>query len=281
MSYGYAPSSREGTPILCKNCGAAMRLEGGFSTLAVCDFCGARDELPRDEAARYLELKNRLAYAKARALQVQGMDAALARVFEDKRAFWRVSGVYLGTAFVISLVSFFTLLSSGVSDEVPENYRHSLWMHQLFGPGMLLGVALSLGAGLLGGRRHFRRRVRPLLMARPLPAQPASNVYPGAIGAPSFGCRVCGAGLQSTGDASVTCGYCDSMNLFPASQHEAEVAEANRRAESLQHVARHAQVQMLSISSRMRWIVMAGVALSFITSYALPALLDRFVFMAR
>lgn len=260
-----------------------MRLEGGTSTLAVCGFCGARDELPHDEAARYLELQNRIAYAKSRALQVQGMDAALARVFEDKRAFLRVSGFYLATALVITFVSVVTLVSNGLSDKVPENYRYSLWIHQLFGPGMLLGVAVSMGAGLWGGRQHFRRRVRPLLMARALPPHPAANLYPGQPGVapPSFGCRVCGAGLQSTGEASVTCAYCNSMNLFPASQHEAEVAEASRRAQSMQHAARHAQVQMLSTASRMRWIVIAGIGLSFIACYALPTLLDRFVFTAR
>ncbi|HET9930921.1 MAG TPA: hypothetical protein VFQ35_09550, partial [Polyangiaceae bacterium] len=191
------------------------------------------------------------------------------------------SGVYLGTALVISFVTAASLLSSGISDKVPENYRHSLWVHQLFAPGMLLGVAFSLGAGLLGGRSHFRRRVRPLLMARPLPPTPGwSAGYPAqpSPAQPSFGCRVCGAELRSTGDATVTCAYCNSMNLFPASQHEAELADASRRAQSMQHAARHAHVHMVSIASRMRWIVIAGMALSFVACYALPMLLDKFVF---
>lgn len=268
MTYGYAPRTSEGMPVICKNCGAAMRLEGA-STLAICAFCGARDELPRDEAGRYLELKNRLSVAKSRALQVQGMDAALSRVFEDKHAFWRVSGLYLAMSLVILLVSVGTLLSNGVSDKVPDNYRYSMWMHQVLGPGMLLGVALSLGAGLWGGRRHFRRRVRPLLMARRAP------------GSSTFRCRVCGAELQPSGDATVTCAYCDSMNLIPASQHGAELAEADREAQSMQQAARHAQVHMVSIASRMRSIVIVGVALSFAVCFALPALVDQFFLLAK
>lgn len=242
-----------------------MRVQADAS--ALCRFCGAHDQLPLDEGARYLELKNRLSHARSRALQLQGMDVALARVFEDKQAFLRVSGVYLGTALVVLLISVASLLSSGISERVPENYRRSLWVHQLFAPGMLLGVAFSLGLGLWGGRSHFRKRVRPLLMARPL--------YAGDTG---FGCRVCGGELGTSSEAYATCPYCGSVNLFPASQHDASVAAVNQQALAMQNDVRQAHVGMVSISARMRRIVIAGVAASFVACYALPALLDRYVF---
>ena len=245
-----------------------MRLQADSS--ARCVFCGAIEQLPHDEAARYLELRNRLSYARSRALQLQGMDVALARVFEYKQAFVRVSGVYLGIALVVLLLSVGSLLSSGVSERVPENYRRSLWMHQLFAPGMLLGVAFSLGLGLWGGRAHFRKRVRPLLMARPL--------YAGHAG---FGCRVCGGELRPSSEAGATCPYCGSVNLLPASQHDASLAAVSQQAQTMQHDARRAQASMVSISARMRRIVIAGIAASFVVCYALPALLDRYVFAGK
>lgn len=269
MAYGYAAARMpEGTPIVCKNCGGSMRLQPDSS--ALCGYCGARDQLPADEAGRYLELKNRLAFARSKALQLQGMDVALAHVFEDKRAFFRVSGVYLATALLILFLSVGSLLSNGVSDRVPENYRQSMWMHQLFAPGMVLGVALSFGLGLLGGRSHFRRRVRPLLMARPLQA-----------GHAGFGCRVCGAELRPGADASATCPYCNSVNLLPASHHEASISALNQQAHGMQHDARHAHVSMVSIATRMRRIVIAGVAASFLIVYVVPTLLDRYVFLGK
>ncbi|MFZ5897065.1 MAG: hypothetical protein ACOY0T_38765 [Myxococcota bacterium] len=268
MSYA-VKSNVEGTPILCKNCGGAMRLQPDLS--AWCGFCGARDQLPTDEASRYLELRNRLSLARSRALQVQGMDAALARVFEDRGAFLRVSGTYLVIAGVIMLMSLVTIFQSQASfRNVPENYRMSMYMHQLFAPAMVLGIAVSLGLGLVGGRSHFRRRVRPLLLARPVQA-----------GHAAFGCRVCGGDLPPATEPSVTCSYCNSMNLLPASQHEANLASVDQQTQALSHSVRRAHGTMVSIAARMRLIVIVGVATTFALNYALPALLDRYVFLGK
>jgi hypothetical protein len=269
MTYGFGANLLEGTPILCKNCGGPMRLQSNFG--ALCGYCGARDQLPFDEGARYLELKNRLSFARSRALQLQGIDAALARVFEDKGAFWRVAGLYLGMALAMLGSSTAMLWSNdAISANVPEAYRRSMWVHQLFGPGMLVGAAFSLGLGLWVGRRHFRRRVRPMLMAGPLRA-----------GHRAFGCRVCGAELRPVAEASATCSYCGSMNLLPVSEHDASVAALNAQAQVMQRAAHGAQARMISVSALMRRAVIAGVVLNLLFWSLVPQLLDRYVFVVR
>src|SRR5690349_14865292 len=100
----------EGTPIVCRQCGGAMHLER--ESLAACRFCGARDELPADEAGRYLEIRSRLAAARAKTAQVQGMEAALARIFEDRRAFLRVSGLYLAVGLLVVGMSVASMMMS-------------------------------------------------------------------------------------------------------------------------------------------------------------------------
>jgi hypothetical protein len=66
-----------------------------------CRHCGAVDALPPDELGRVLDIKNRLALAEQKALQVRGVDATLAAIFEDRMAFVRVSGLYLVVALLV------------------------------------------------------------------------------------------------------------------------------------------------------------------------------------
>jgi hypothetical protein len=66
-----------------------------------CRYCGAHDVLPPDDLGRALDIKNRLALAEQRSLQLRGIDAALASVFEDRMAFLRVAGIYFALSALI------------------------------------------------------------------------------------------------------------------------------------------------------------------------------------
>jgi ribosomal protein L40E len=253
----------EGTPIVCRRCGGAMVLEG--ATSAFCRFCGARDELPADEAGRYLEIRARLSAARARTAQVQGMEAALARIFEDRRAFLRVSGIYLATGVVIFAVSVASMLmTSAPNAAVPSNIRLELWLGALTSPVLVFGLAASFGLALLGGRIHYRGQVRPLLLARPID-----------MGAAQFGCRACGAPLATGADISVTCRYCGSMNLIPKELHAAGGEALRRHAAEAARTMNTAHVRVGSIAARMQWILGAGIGLSVALAYTLPTVLGK------
>jgi uncharacterized Zn finger protein (UPF0148 family) len=251
----------EGTPIVCRNCGGAMRLEGDVAV--VCPFCGTRDVLPAEQAARYLDIKNRLATARAKNAQIQGMDAAFARIFEDQWAFLRVAGIYLAMAGLVLGVSLITMFSNPAiaSDRVTAGVRAQLWLGALTGPALVLGIALSFGVALLEGRRHFRRSIRPLLLARPI-----------QMGGHGFACRVCGGPLATGSDVSVTCRFCDSVNLIPTELHGASGAVLAQHTEDAAKAVRSAHIRVGSIATRMEWIAGGGIALSVAAAYALPTL---------
>lgn len=258
----------EGTPILCRNCGGGMDLDASSSIS--CRYCGARDVLPADQLGRVLEIKNRLAQAEQRAAHVRGFDATFASVFEDPRSFFRVAGVYLVFgAFVLAMSGwqFYEHVAPNVA-ALDRATLTQIVIGQLMGPLAIVGIGLSLGVSLLVGRRHYRKSVRPLLLARP----------PTAPSAP-FACRACGGNLPAARDAGVLCPYCSTSNLVPRELHGTHSASLSREAEAARQQLHRAQGAVIGISARMRSALIVCGVLVFVLAYALPlvalALLDE------
>ncbi|MFC1643192.1 hypothetical protein ACFL5O_11000 [Myxococcota bacterium] len=231
----------EGTPILCRNCGGHMSMLPDASI--ACQYCGTRDVLPADELGRALELKNRLAVAEQRAAHVRGFDVALASVFETPKAFLRVMGLYLGVAgliFVGSVFQFTVAILPHASKLEGQDIIQTI-VGQAIGPLFVLGMAFSCGVTLLTGRVHYRRSVRPLLIARP-PRQPHAP----------FACRACGGDLPQTRSANVSCQYCHTTNLIPAELHGSHATSLFREAESARQQLHQASAVTMSIASKMR-----------------------------
>ncbi len=231
----------EGTPILCRSCGGHAHLQAD-SSLA-CPYCGARDALPPDELGRALEIRRRLTEAEQRAAHVRGLDAALAGVFEDPMAFVRLAGLYVAVAVLVvgaSLVN----LALGVLPNAGHLGLAALAgtiLTQAMAPLFLLAMALSLGTALLAGRIHYRRALRPLLLARP----------PQQAGAP-FACRACGGALPPSRSESTVCVYCRATNLVPVALHGRLAAELAREAEEAQRRVRQANVVTMTIAGTMQ-----------------------------
>lgn len=248
----------EGTPIVCRNCGGGMDLRPDSSIS--CRYCGAHDRLPADQLGRVLEIKNRLALAESRTAQVKGFDATFAHVFEDPKAFLRVMGVYLVAGLFVAAmsVSNFIAFLPSMSKLEPQQVGQVL-LGQLMAPTIMLGMAASFGFALWVGRRHYRRRVRPLLIARP----PA---YPNA----PFACRACGGGLPQTRGAEVSCQYCHTLNLVPKELHGAQAATLLQEAEAARQQLQRAHGALMSISGKMRTALFVSGALVLVLGYGLP-----------
>lgn len=251
----------EGTPILCRNCGGGMTLHADSSI--VCRYCGARDVLPADELGRVLEIKNRLAQAEQRSAQVKGFDATFASVFEKPGSFVRVMGAYVGLGVAVLLMSAYQLYTTFLPniDKLSEGVIVEVLLGQLMGPLMILGIGGSLGMALLTGRRHYRRRVRPLLMAS-RPQQPNAP----------FACRACGGALPPARGADVHCPYCRTLNLVPKELHGHHAAALFQEAEAAKQQLHRAHGVVMSISGKMRTtLILCGIA-TFLLAYGLPML---------
>jgi hypothetical protein len=258
---------QEGTPILCRSCGCPMQLLD--QVRLHCGACGASDLLPPDEAGRVLEIKGRLAWARERALQLRGMDASLAHIFEDRGAYLRVMGLYLvvglGGLLVTLAIMALSLPSAWLAQQQPLQML-AILANSISAPLGWLGVSLSFGVALGVGRYQFRTKLRSLLMARPQPGY-----------ARQFGCRVCGGTLAVGNEVEVRCSYCDSLNLVPRG-FDAQTLESTQ-----QHLAQQQrqlgkfQVASLSLSHRMRSILIVGVVLSGLVAYGLPYLAQSFL----
>lgn len=252
----------EGTPILCRNCGGAMTLHADSSV--VCRYCGAKDVLPMDQLGRVLEIKNRLAQAEQRAAHVRGFDATFASVFEDPRSFVRVMGVYVVFGLFIAAMSGWQLYEHFLpnADKLDSAAVAQVLLGQLIGPLAMLGMGASLGVALLVGRHHYRKRVRPLLIARP-PATPNAP----------FSCRACGGSLPSARDASVVCIYCHTSNLVPKELHGSHSAALLQEAEAAKQQLQQAHGAVMGIAGRMRLALIVCGAVVFALAYVLPMVL--------
>jgi DNA-directed RNA polymerase subunit RPC12/RpoP len=228
-----------------------------------CRYCGARDVLPADELGRVLEIKNRLALAEQRAAQVKGFDATFAGVFEKPGAFVRVMGVYVVMGLLVATMSGFQLFTAFLpnADKLGDAAIAQVVLGQLMGPLLLLGFGFSLGAALLTGRRHYRRRVRPLLLAS-RPAQPNAP----------FGCRACGGALPPSRDADVSCPYCRTMNLVPKELHGSHAAELYQQAEAARQQLHRAHGALVRISAKMRTTLILCGIVTLVLAYGLPML---------
>jgi DNA-directed RNA polymerase subunit RPC12/RpoP/uncharacterized protein YjeT (DUF2065 family) len=255
MKLGRLP---EGTPIVCRTCGSAMAL--GADLRASCRHCGAVDALPADELGRVLDIKNRLAAAEQRAVQVRGMDATLAHVFEDRAAFLRVSGVYLVVAGVVLAYTAWQLVElSHVFDKVSAKDAGQMVLGSLVGPVFMLGFAFSFAVSLAAGRAHYRKSLRPLLLARP-PERAGMNLR----------CRVCGGDLPEARAADVRCTYCNSVNLAPKALHTGHAAALTAEADALKARVTGANVTTMSIAKSMRVALVVCMVLTGAAAYGVP-----------
>jgi len=258
MNTGSLP---EGTPILCRNCGGGMDLLPDASIS--CRYCGARDRLPADQLGRVLEIKNRLALAESRTAQVKGFDATFAHVFEDPKAFLRVMGVYLVVGLFVLAMSVASLLDFLPSmQKLEPKALGQVVLGQLMGPLITLGVAASFGISLWVGRRHYRKRVRPLLIARP-PAHPNMP----------FACRACGGALPAARGAEVSCQYCHTLNLVPKELHDARATALLQEAEAARQQLARAHGALMGISAAMRTALIVSGVLVFALCYGMPMVL--------
>jgi hypothetical protein len=249
----------DGTPIVCRQCGGGMSLLQDLSVH--CPYCGARDALPHDELGRALEIKNRLALAEQRAAQVRGVDAALATIFEDRKAFLRVSGLYAIVALLVLCFASAQLVSAlGPHwDRLSGAVVLSVVVGTAMGPLFVLCIAASFAIALARGRAHYRKRIRPLLLAR-LP------VSPGA----AFACRACGGGLPQAQRVDVRCTYCHAINLIPKELHGAHAAALQEQAEAARQQLRGVNVATISIARSMRVTLVLCAILTVLVAYGLP-----------
>jgi DNA-directed RNA polymerase subunit RPC12/RpoP len=258
------PGVAEGTPIVCRTCGGDMTLAPDL-TLS-CRYCGARDVLPPDDLGRALDIKNRLALAEQRSAQLRGIDAALASVFEDRMAFVRVAGAYFALSALIFLGASLNVASVLWSHQgqLSAQVVSELGIGALLSPLFVLGIAASLAFALARGRAVYRRRIRPLLLARP-PLQVGVGLR----------CRTCGGILPEARSVDVRCSYCGTVNLIPKELHGSHAAALFQEADSARQRLIGINVSTLSITRTMRRTLYACGAVLLVSLYAVPALLQR------
>lgn len=196
-AYGGAPSAEQ-IPILCGRCGGHVQADA--SLRVQCRYCGNVEQLPPDSLTRALELKRRIASAANGAAQLDGTQMALANIFEDRGAYFRVTGIYL--AFFAFILVYSAIGSWEPISKAPDNLAPILIMNALTGPLFIGGGCVALAIALAVGRWQYRKTVRPLVSARP----------PKAPGAP-MRCRGCGADLPSQRSPLVKCHYCSTTSV--------------------------------------------------------------------
>jgi hypothetical protein len=184
--------------ILCKECGGATTPREDFSLS--CPYCGSEDRLPENELDRAIELRRRVAAAAGSVAQLDGLSAALASIFEDRRAFLRVAAPWLVVALLITVYQITG--AWGAISAAPGNLRLSLLLYAVMGTLFTSGIALSMMLALWVGRVHFRRAVRPLLIGRP-PREPGKPAR----------CRACGGDLPDERGPLLRCRYCRTHSL--------------------------------------------------------------------
>ncbi|MCA9585637.1 MAG: hypothetical protein KC657_09785 [Myxococcales bacterium] len=279
--YGHAPqhaphagaapraAPADGTPVLCKRCGAPTDVQPDLSL--VCRFCGTPDRLPPDELGRALEIRGRLLMAASSVSQVASTEAALAGIFERRGAFWTVMGPWPVLALLVVGYSVLGALStlSALPDAVPDDVRVELIVASLYAPFFILGITLSFPVALLVGRFSYRRSVRPHLAARP-------PHYPGA----PMRCRACGGDLPATRDAITACRFCRTANALAADlardaqrQLDAEIAAYRARASGAVSATSRAATHMTRTVIVCFALVYVGIfALGALTKVVLTAL---------
>lgn len=252
----------EGTPILCRGCGAPAALDD--AGVVRCKHCGTSEQLPSDALGRALEIKARLALARSRAAQATGIDAALAHIYEDRRAWLRVTGLYLAVALVST--------AGGIAGGAEGVYRASavgqglevllVMAPGLFAlPSLLLGGCFGVAVSLAYGRGIYRREVRPLLLATP-------PIYEGA----PFACRACGGPLPVSRDVDIACAYCSTSNLVPAAWHGAHSTVLAAEANALRANNHGASARAITLASRLQMVFFVATGAWVSVCFVLPTL---------
>jgi hypothetical protein len=164
-------------PLLCDQCGCPVEAADG-RTLR-CPHCGAFDRLPAHNLERALELKRRLQRAARAVVPLDGVALRLAGLYEDGRRFWPAL-----LALALAAAALATLLRVELA------------------PLAALLVAVTATVG----RRHYRRALRPHVLAR----SPLGPELPPR-------CRACAGELRarsrSRRAAFVRCRYCSTASL--------------------------------------------------------------------
>jgi hypothetical protein len=247
----------EQLPALCRVCGAPCRI--GPSGDLACPFCGTRDVLPPDPFGRMMELKRRLDAASRAAGQLEGLERALAYVFEDRGAFFRATSAYLVVFVMVCVLTAFQ--SCSVLAGAPDDLEVGLVLYALLGPALAGGFVVAFGFALLAGRFRYRRAVRPHLFARP-PAQPGTPAR----------CRACGADLPPARAAVTTCRFCATQNLVTAEVMRQVGGGADADAAFYRARANRAQASTARIGQGMTRIVFVSLVAVYLGIFGLAAL---------
>jgi hypothetical protein len=109
------------------------------------------------------------------------------------------------------------------------------------------------------GRFHYRKSLRPLLLARP-PERAGMRLR----------CRVCGGDLPETRAADVRCTYCNSVNLAPKELQSGHAAALGAEADAHKARVTGANVTTMSIAKRMRVALVVCMVLTGVTAYGVP-----------
>ncbi len=188
--------------------------------------------------------------------QLDGVQAALAHIFEDRAAFFRLTTPWLAVgAFVTvyQLVNAWPIIARS-----PAAYRLGFALYAAMGTLWLSGIALSFVIALSLGRLLYRRNVRPLLQGRPprVPGQPQR-------------CRGCGADLPDERGPLVRCQYCSTHNLVSA--HTAAESTSLLLAEERAYRARaaHASRATAAAAPNMTRTLAAGMVASYVVMFVL------------
>jgi hypothetical protein len=250
----------EQLPALCRVCGAPCRIAPNGEI--ACPFCGARDVLPPDPFGRMMELKRRLDAASRAAGQLEGLERALAHIFEDRGAFFRATSAYLLVFVMVCLLTAFQ--SFRVFASAPDDLELGFVLYALLGPALAGGFVFAFGFALLIGRIRYRHVVRPHLFARP-PLQPGTPAR----------CRACGADLAPARAAVTTCRFCSTQNLVTPEVMRHIAGGADAEAAFYRSRVTRAQASTAKIGqgmTRVALVTMIGVYLGIFGLAALASL---------
>lgn len=225
-----AGGSDEQIPVPCTRCGAAMEPEPGShlhaDVIMHCPYCRQRETLPASASERVRALRARLAQLRWAQEVLTGSEMFFVKLAEHFKSPF-VWGGYIGLIALVVLISVqqFQQVNSVVArlsyDERLEVYRSAL-----LSPTIVLGAVVGTLLGYIGMISQYRRKIRPLMLAR----------APMAEGA-ALRCRRCGGNLPTSKDPFVSCAFCQAQNLVTmdvarerAARLDAEVREYQARA---------------------------------------------------
>ena len=252
----YAPAQDQ-LPVLCRSCGGPSGV--GPDLVLRCPFCGAVDQLPGDALTRALELKRRLADASRNVAQVEGLERALGSIFEQRGAFLRATGTYL---FLFVLVTVWSALSAyPYIVDAPGDFQLGILLYGMMGPFFVGGLVVAMAFSLFVGRMSYRRKIRPLLFARP-PRMP---------GAPAR-CRACGGDLPPAQGPLMSCRFCTTQNLVTPEIERDRTRLLENEVAFHRSRAANVQANTAKISTHMTRTLIVSIVVVYLSLFGLAAL---------